>query len=116
MGNAAFDELQSVLEREAEVLKSGELDHLPVLAARKTKAWNALEEALRSPGALPDITNLRELALRNAHLLVASRAGLTKASAQIKRAKDSDTQISTYAADGRKHLIGSTNRQLDTLL
>ena len=116
MGNAAFDELQSVLEHEAEVLKLGELEHLPVLAERKTKAWNALEEALRSPGALPDITPLRTLALRNAHLLVASRAGLAKANAQIKRAKDPAKKMSTYAADGRKHLIGSTNRQIDTLL
>lgn len=96
--------MEAVLENEAFILRSGDLTALQVLERRKAHAWSILISA-RPQSNMLALANLRDMATRNAKLLLAARDGIKAASDMRARMNAGPKPLSTYGADGRKSAL-----------
>lgn len=99
--------MEAVLETEAGVLRSGDFASLQALERRKVEAWSLLQSA-RSQSNTQALAHLRDMANRNAKLLLAARDGIKSATEMRARLNAGPKPLSTYGADGRKSALSTS--------
>ena len=102
--NQAIISMEKALEAEAQALLKGTLHHLPHIENIKLKAWKALQAKHFANGP-SDLSRIKELALRNARLLLAAKEGIDLANTLRSALKKGPKPLSTYGANGRRTTI-----------
>ena len=99
--------LEALLEKEAQILRTGEIAKLGSLLSQKEAAWSQAQQSLSRSRSLPDLARIQDIARRNAHLLVAARAGIDAAKKKTEKANAPRAALTTYNAQGQKAALGA---------
>ncbi|WP_424943776.1 flagellar biosynthesis protein FlgN [Aliiroseovarius crassostreae] len=91
------DALDALLDKEREILLSGQIEALPRLAPQKEKLLNQLPSAKATS---QQVEALRRKADRNQELLVAVSKGIRAVSRRLEALRSQKTQLRTYDAGG----------------
>jgi flagellar biosynthesis/type III secretory pathway chaperone len=103
--NAIIDRLDRLLDEERAILRSGRLEALADLLARK----EAIVARLASAGAAVATNGeLRCKIVRNQRLLEGALSGLGEVESRLEQVRESRRTLETYGSDGRRAAIGAS--------
>lgn len=104
-----IDAFEDLLERERALLLSGRLDGLARIAEEKA----ALVARLGPVEGVENLRDLRRKAERNARLLEAAGAGIRSVTRRIEALREGPEPLSTYAANGRREMLGESGSSVE---
>ncbi|MCO8143815.1 hypothetical protein NHN26_01135 [Rhodovulum tesquicola] len=104
------EDLEELLEREAEALRLADFAALAGIADEKERL--AADLAAEPETDADSLARLRALAERNADLLEAVRRGVDSAAETLRRAREPAAPLSTYDKSGQCSPIGATQGSL----
>jgi len=96
--NDAVAALQTLLGKEADLLRSGRIDDLEPIAAEKARLIGVIQKARTLPHGA-DLTALKRMTTRNAALMEGCRNGLLAARQRLVQMREG-TPLRTYGRDG----------------
>ncbi|MEL7105919.1 MAG: flagellar biosynthesis protein FlgN [Pseudomonadota bacterium] len=97
------DELEDLLDRERDVLRSGAVQDLPRLADQKAR----LMAGLSSAAGKATLAHLRDKAARNARMLDAAAKGIRSVTDRVAALRAGPRTFTTYSASGARAIVGS---------
>lgn len=110
MRNRQMKRLMSVLTAENSILRQGTLDALPNLTQQKELLMRDLEQLKVSR---EDLAELQTAARRNAQLLSAAMAGVKEARARLGELDAVQSGLSIYTALGDKQTVAKQSTGLE---
>ncbi|MEM6823957.1 MAG: hypothetical protein AAF566_02495 [Pseudomonadota bacterium] len=106
----ALDLAEDYLERERQILLSGQIGELERLQPTREKVVSAL---LHTKGEARRVKRLRVLAQRNRVLLKASAEGVQRAIKRLGELRKAAGPIQSYSSNGGQCAIGPVNPQFE---
>ncbi|MEO1238624.1 MAG: flagellar biosynthesis protein FlgN [Pseudomonadota bacterium] len=103
------DELEDLLDKEYDVLRSGTIADIPRLADQKAR----LMSGLQASAGMVALGRVREKATRNARLLEAAAAGIRSVTDRVTALRAGPQTFTTYSADGARSTVGSNGRTIE---